>query len=380
MPQQKHAVSISSQLFWMNTLIAATYIALIICALMCALITYIAFISIVSVGQSRHIYLLPVMLLTLLGIGGIIGCYSSLRGLAAVFTKHKSYEPAFRITASSEKELTRFIMEICNKVGAQPPNTILLHAFPDAFVADTELQIMNGKTTGRVLAIGLPLLYVLSKCELRATLAHEFAHFAGKDVGSHRQVSPALQGIISTHDILQHTAIENESFFLKLPLYLPRMILGMFFINLMTTSAAIQRAQEYRADYIAAQNCGGKTFGTALSKIIGVTQLFYSDEIVRSTIERSSKCRIGYYQAFRETVSYLVGIKHNPQEDSYYSDASVFSSHPDYKTRVDSVWHLPEQYYDHEPALQLISNLDEYENKMNKLKQSYDRLNQSSFH
>jgi|GEM_PF-5191788 len=365
--------NIKAKIFWAFTLINLTYFIMILCALACLAVTFAAFFMFTGLANSHVFTFWPYIIITLLGIGGITGCYSIIRGLLAIFAKHKGYISAYRITTSIETELIRFTMDICTKVGAKAPNTILILPEPQAFVSDEEMQVMNAKTQGRTLAIGLPLLYVLSKNELRAVLAHEFAHFVGEDIEAAKQFSVAFSGMISAHEMLHNTIIGHDSFSARLPLYLPHTILGVCLYNIMKIRASIEQSQEFRADWIASQQCGGKTFGNALIKIDGLSDFFYSQETMDTTKTMAKQNGTGYYKALRESVKHLPGFTYNL--DQHLDDhSSVFSSHPSLKARVENTRHFAERYNDYDPALRLISNLSEYEHVMDGLVDSYEKL------
>ncbi len=365
--------NIKAKLFWAFVFIHLTYFTMILCALGCLAVTFIAFALFRGLADDHIFVFWPYILIAMLGVGGITGCYSIIRGLLAIFAKHKGYTSAYRITTSSETELIRFIMDICAKVGAKAPNTILILAEPQAFVSDEEIQVMNTKTQGRTLAIGLPILYVLSKNELRAILAHEFAHFVGEDLEASKKFNVAFGGMISAHTMLHNTIVGHDSFAARLPLYLPHTILGMCLYNIIKIRATIEQSQEFRADWTAAQQCGGKTFGNALIKIVGLSDFFYSEETMDATRVKALQNGTGYYHSLRESVKHLPGFTYNLDQD-LDDNSSVFSSHPSLKARVDNTRHFPERYNDYDPALRLISNLSEYERVMDGLIDSYEKL------
>lgn len=366
---------LKTKLFWAFVLIKLTYITMVLSGLACLTIAFIAGILILALIRNHTVSFHGYVIIILFGIGGLIGFFATLRGLIAIFIRPKGYHPAYRISTSSETELNRFIMDICLKVGAKPPNTVLMLAEPGAFVSDSEMRVMNGVTTGRILAIGLPLLYVLSKNELRAILAHEFAHFVGEDIETGKKFAAAFQGILSAHEMLDDSIMERKSLALKLPLYLPRAILRTCLVKLMTVTAAVEKSQEFRADWIAAEQCGGQAFGSALIKTSELSDSFFESDTIDTTDARAMHNQIGYYRAFRESVSHLTSVSHDLNQD-LDDNSNVFASHPSLKARVHNTRHLPDRYNNHEPALLLVTNLAEYESAMDKLKESYEKLRQ----
>ena len=82
----------------------------------------------------------------------------------------------YRITRDDAPALFDVIEEVRTALDAPTPDVVLLT--PDSNASVSELPVRGPFGTRRTLALGLPLLHALPPDELRAVLAHEFAHLS----------------------------------------------------------------------------------------------------------------------------------------------------------------------------------------------------------
>jgi len=90
----------------------------------------------------------------------------------------------------------------------QMPAEVYLTAEVNAWVMDRGGIMGRGRR--RIMGLGLPLLQVLSVCQLRAVLAHEFGHFHGGDTKlgpwiykTRAAIGRTLQGLTAYSSFLQ---------------------------------------------------------------------------------------------------------------------------------------------------------------------------------
>jgi heat shock protein HtpX len=114
----------------------------------------------------------------------------------------------------------------------------------------------------RILAVGLPLIKILSQGQFRCVLAHEFGHYAGGDT----RLGP---WIYKTHAAIQRTLemLEGNDSIWRFPF----MAYGRLFTRM---SLAVSQQQELAADALASRIGGGKLFAEALRLIEGAGDAF----------------------------------------------------------------------------------------------------------
>lgn len=222
---------------------------------------------------------------------------------------------------------------------AQPPlEEAYLVPATTAWVTHSGSRFLLGGR--RVLAIGLPVLAALTEAELRAILAHEFAHFQGGET--------RLGGILHRTRAAMELTLESlarvgpPAAWLQLPLR----AYGRFF---MLRTMTVSRAQEWAADRVAARLAGRTACESALRKIHVLEEAFnaFLDEEVQPVLaeralppivegfhrflaaprieEQYARARAGIVEVSRSNMTKL------PPE------ARGFDSHPWLHERVDAL-------------------------------------------
>jgi heat shock protein HtpX len=147
------------------------------------------------------------------------------------------------------------------------PREVYLVGQVNAFVADRG-GIM-GFGSRRVMGIGLPLLSSLTASEVRAVLAHEFAHYYGGDT----KMGPWLYKTQSAM-IRAFRNIGSVGRFGRIAALQPMNLVGTFilkwyFILFLRVINFVSRRQEYRADELACWVAGAEPLVEGLRKIHG---------------------------------------------------------------------------------------------------------------
>ncbi|MGZ3013238.1 M48 family metalloprotease, partial [Pseudomonas aeruginosa] len=114
---------------------------------------------------------------------------------------------------------------------------------------------------GRSLYLSLPLLGLLDRAELSAVMAHELAHFAGRDAHYSLRFLPIYQGAAS-----QLAAIEEQeaNVFERAALEPARLLAGYFLERFGLAVNHWSRLREFAADRRAAQLAGAPAMASAL--------------------------------------------------------------------------------------------------------------------
>jgi Zn-dependent protease with chaperone function len=303
-------------------------------------------------------------------LGAIISASACLRGIWFTMFRKPRFELALSIDLGREHKLNSFILEICRTLGTKPPDAVILLAEPSFFVQKGKLKILDGVVKKKVLAIGLPLLSVLSLNELRAILVHEFAHFTGNDTLYSSFVLPVYLGTQESINRLR-AEIKSKSenlqgiivgFFIKIPMFLPLGILYTYLKLFQLLDMKLSRIREKRADVIAALVCGSQTFSDSLKKVVRISRSFFplsQDQIV--DLLKDDKVYINYYSVFRNSLPQIWDSSLKFELEALSEKDKLFSSHPNLKTRLQYIPYVLENYFDTQLATSLIENLDTYE-------------------
>ena len=121
----------------------------------------------------------------------------------------------------------------------------------------------------RILLLGMPLIAALSVSELRAILAHEFAHFYSGDTRLSPWLWNTVKSMVQVHQNLERQAsILSKRPFLSVPntiLYKPLLYaLEQYWVGFLGLMLWILRPREFRADEIACHLAGSDEFAEAL--------------------------------------------------------------------------------------------------------------------
>ncbi len=205
------------------------------------------------------------------GWGDLVAALGGVRPAVESTDPDADFGPA--LTRSDAPGLFADVAELSRRVGlARPPGQLRLAYLPCCCA----VAWGRGRRGGRALLVGLPLLYVLDRDELRAVLAHELAHLARGDATATAKASryvealgraivaagPAASGPLAAWSRACYAAGSR----LRAPL---------------------ARGQEARADRAAAAAAGGDALAAALVKVAIVQPLF------REVLDRYDPARPG---------------------------------------------------------------------------------------
>lgn len=311
---------------------------------------------------------IPSGLIVILGIGMLIGVLSMLHGIYVSLKPKKSFYPGYIITKEEQPALIALIDKLCRDMGTEFPDTIIFHAEPIFFVQHGKVVTFNGKGKGKTLSIGIPLLSYLTVNELRSILAHEFAHFTGKDTIYSIYIAPAYESAI--------TAIRNMQSYINhylkkgsgkqaaliLPMLLPNCILKLYFNIFHKSNMKRSRHRELRADSIAAATCGSDSFKSALKKAVGISKVF--EDIACGQLlglYREGKQYKNYYQYFKEMSPYVLNAASKFAEEALKQNTNKYDSHPSLKDRLKCFPDTGVNCNDNEISIDLINDLEKYE-------------------
>ena len=156
---------------------------------------------------------LPVLLLWYFPLGGqinllfmrlLLSAFGVVAGLTILWSlvppKDKHEVNGVRIDLKKEKRLAKEIEAIAGALREPMPSEVYLIGDANAFVS--EVDEAKGFGRRRILALGLPLLQILTIKQFRAVLAHEFAHYYAGDTRLGPWVYDARRSLIRVYENL----------------------------------------------------------------------------------------------------------------------------------------------------------------------------------
>jgi Zn-dependent protease with chaperone function len=289
----------------------------------------------------------------------------SLGGLAAVagalilwaaFPRWERFRPPGpRLDPKRQAALVGEVRAVAERTGQRPPSDCYVELSANAWVGNRGGFL--GLFTRRVLTVGLPLLNVLTRPQLRAVLAHEFGHYVAGDTRLGPWVHKTQAAIHRTLAALE----DGDSIWIH-----AFAAYGRLFSRV---SLAVSQRQELAADALAARVAGSRAMAEALRRTEEAAAAFPSfarDElqVLLNLGYRAPICEgFDRFLAAREVsraVRLRVGrVLSGPRLDP-------MQTHPPLPQRLEAIAGLPEEGepLDEGPALWLVAELDALEAEM----------------
>ena len=201
----------------------------------------------------------------------------SLFGLVAGFTilwslmprRNKVQIQGVPIDLSKERRLGGLIEEIAAALKEPTPSEIYLIGDANAFVVEAGGGISSSKR--RIMALGLPLLQMLTISQFRAVLAHEFAHYYAGDTrlgpwvyNARRTMARAYENLGKKSDVLSFL---TRYIVVAGPYLLLMGAMRMYWKAFMRLTQFLSRNQEYRSDELACYIAGSQPLIEGLQNI-----------------------------------------------------------------------------------------------------------------
>lgn len=175
-------------------------------------------------------------------------------------------EPLARVVAPAEApELWRAVREAAQKLGASPPDNILIGLQMNFYVTELSVRVDDRMAHGRTLFLSYPLLRLLSPAEALAIVGHELGHYLGDDTRLTREFYPLRLKVNGTLHALAHAGWAGWT-----------SIHGIGFFNWAFggTEQAMSRERELMADRVAANLTSPATMAQALVKFQVLCEAF----------------------------------------------------------------------------------------------------------
>jgi Zn-dependent protease with chaperone function len=241
------------------------------------------------------------------------------------------------------------LAEIAEATKQQMPSEVYLIPEVNAWVMDRG-GIM-GYGSRRVMGLGLPLLQVLSVCQLRAVLAHEFGHFHGGDTKlspwvykTRAALGRTLQALAAYDSLLEKPFLWYANAFLRM-------------------THAVSRRQEFTADALAVSVAGSRPLIEGLQQSYSAGLAFYAywtNEVV-PVLDRGFHPPLAegfrhYLESSRVTEMITTSLDRELAE----GETNPYDTHPPLRERIAAVQSLPDRETPGAdlPALSLLGDIE----------------------
>ncbi len=353
-------------------------VALSIAGAAAVLISYIFFLTLAIACLALPVVFLKALVTfsssSLLVVEILLSLFGLVAGLTILWSlipRRDKFEPTgILIDPAREKRLMTEIEIVAASLQEAMPRDVYLIPDPNAFVAQRGGYLGIGSR--RILGLGLPLLATLSVSELRALLAHEFAHFYSGDT----RLGPWLYGarlsmVRVARNLGEDSPIRHLTRFGVVAIAYTLLMGGLrlYWETFMRVSQLISRQQEYRSDEIACYVAGSQPFADVLRKLPKAEAVLQSfcQSVVQLLVTHGYQPRIvedlvAYQATPRNEGIALASL----QERLHITRPKPFDSHPPVSARIARVESLGIAATDanNQPAWSLFENLESCESDL----------------
>jgi Zn-dependent protease with chaperone function len=293
-----------------------------------------------TIGLAALIYLVlsqahrvPVVIIVATVLAPLAAAWASITAVRVALAPPRGLQPARVLPLAERPALKALVTQVCTAVGARMPDNVILNANPTFYVTQAKLTTFDGPLAGRTLGIGLPLVKTMAGEELAAVLAHEFAHFTGRDTLYSAAAAPVFGGLQASVQALGRTRTGGSLGVLMWVLKLPSVhFLVDCALYFQSITMVLSRRRELRADWIAASHFGTGPFVSALRKSVGVARHF--DEAMQRLSWEGAE---GFFTAYAALLGAEGDKVESASEKAQGEVESELDSHPSLRTRVESL-------------------------------------------
>ena len=211
----------------------------------------------------------PLFLIIAAVLAPILALVSSVMALGSVLRPRPIQQIGRSVALDAHSTLRRLLNEVGTRVGSTLPDHVVLAAEPVFFVTQGSVAVQNGTLKGRTLVMGLPLIKILTTDELAAVLAHEMAHFSGRDTLYSMLAAPVYRGlqaaVISMGGPGWRRGSATAAVIRILQLPATQLLVAMYWY-FHSLNMILSRRRELRADWVAAKSFGTEAHCSALRK------------------------------------------------------------------------------------------------------------------
>ena len=345
--EQKIAPRRSVALFALLAIVMV-WLSYVVIVLLAAAFVYLPYLAFTNMEH-------PPAQLGLLVLGGIVVGATLLWSL---IPRREPFEvPGLLLDAAAHPRLFAELNAIAAALNEPLPREVYLIGQVNAFVADRGGVLGFGSR--RIMAIGLPLLSTLTVSEMRAVLAHEFAHYYSGDTKmgpwvykTQTAMIRAFQNIGSLRELGRIAALQ----FVNL---VATFILKWYFIFFLRVTNFVSRRKEYRADELACLVAGVEPMVQGLRKIHGASMAwapYWNSEVV-PVLDLGCKPAIADgFSRFLSAPQIEVQVTQGIEREIAEGKTEPFDTHPPLRDRIAAIEKLDAKpgEQDQEKAISLL--------------------------
>jgi heat shock protein HtpX len=307
-------------------MVVVSYMVIVLLAIACVYLPYLAFTS------AEH----PPAQLGLLVLGGVVVGATILWSL--VPRREKFEVPGLLLESSAHPRLFAELNELATALNEPLPREVYLVGQVNAFVADRG-GIM-GIGSRRVMGIGLPLLSSLTVSEIRAVLAHEFAHYYSGDTRMGPWVYKTQSAMIRTFQNIGSLRELGRIAALQFMNMVVTAILKWYFIFFLRVINFVSRRKEYRADELACLVAGSEPLVQGLRKIHGAAMAwgpYWNSEVVPVLNQGCKPAIADGFSRFLAAPQIEVQVTKGIDKEIAEGKTQAYDTHPPLRDRIAAI-------------------------------------------
>jgi heat shock protein HtpX len=308
------------------TMVVVSYVVIVLLAAACI---YLPFLAITS---TEH----PPAQLGLLVLGGLVVGATILWSL--VPRREKFEAPGLLLEPPAHPRLFAELHAIAEALNEPLPREVYLVGQVNAFVADRG-GIM-GFGSSRVMGIGLPLLSSLTVPEMRAVLAHEFAHYYSGDTRMGPWVYKTQSAMIRAFRNIGSLGELGRIAALQFMNMVAAFILKWYFIFFLRVINFVSRKKEYRADELACLVAGAEPLVQGLRKIHGAAMAwgpYWNSEVVPVLNQGCKPAIADGFSRFLAAPQIEVQISRGIEKEIAEGKTEPYDTHPPLRDRIAAI-------------------------------------------
>jgi Zn-dependent protease with chaperone function len=346
-------------------------------ALTCGLVLFYVAIPFVLIGLAGGtaallygIFLLPQIPVKLVIIVAIVGFGMVVAVLKSIFARASTGSFGVEKKQSDCPQFFQVVYEVGQQVETRPVDQVFVAPGSEIGVHQEgrgPFGVFGVKR--RVLTVGLATLRYLNVTELRAVLAHEYAHFSHKDTANGRFIH---QVTLSIGQALNGMAQAGGKLNYVNPFY---WFFVLYYRAYSLLAAGFSRSREFLADRMAACLYGKDAFIGGLTKVATNGNLFESTAYGNiHSLLAEGKAFKNIYDAF---ASYRDEQLSDEDREKLFREmlnekGSMFASHPTVRERFAAIASFPASSRpDETPAIQLFDNAGALEEELTEFLTGY---------
>jgi heat shock protein HtpX len=329
-------------------MVALSYLVLLFVAAACV---YLPFLAITNIETMRFQVLA-------LQLGGIAVAVVILWSLFPRFDKFEA--PGLLLEREAHPRLFAELDSIAVALNEPLPREVYLVGQPNAFVADRGGILGIGSR--RVMGIGLPLLSALSVSEMRAVLAHEFAHYYSGDTSMGPWVYNSQSAMIRTFQNMGSLRQFGRIAIFQLLCLAVFSVLKWYFIFFLKVTNFVSRRKEYRADELACLVAGSEAMVQGLRKIHGAALAwapYWNTEVVPALSEKCIPAIGDGFARFLAAPEVAPQVEQGIEKEIAEGEAEPYDTHPPLRDRIAAVEKLGAVDHEEQDGAIALSLLDE---------------------